>query len=188
MTLKLILFLAGIIFCVIYQFNNLLDEHCPSLSFDVHSEPTLSTIWVCAAVSVTIVFSLELCNCLFCFITLGKRFLPSLLFLLHFLACFIYISTDTKSLLIYNAIIMTGFINLFLSLSDSILCGKYIFIAIGVLKTLLKVATPVLLLLFSLAATEFVLRYEEVVVHELKKCQTCFGKAAFFFVKHSGSI
>ena len=166
--LKLILFTTGIIFTITNQFGGIVELVCSVDNLHSYSEPTSILAYFICIICFILVFSWEILGALFRSTLLGKQYLPGLLFQLCFLACFIYIGVGGEAHLVYNAIIMTGFINLFLSLSDSTLCGKYIFIALGVLKTLLRVAVPVLLLLFSLAATEFVLRYQEVVFEQLK--------------------
>ena len=131
--LKLLLFMGAIQFCVLYQFEQIYSKYC---SLDLYSNGgrTVLILWSACLCIVVGILLLEIINSSFNVAILGKHYVAIFMFHVSMVLCFIYTMIRNDTEVNYNTIIMTSFFNLFLSLSDSTLCGKYIFIAMGALR------------------------------------------------------
>ena len=164
---------------VTFVFIDTLPGFCPSENVHTLLERRGFQVAVAGASFSYVLSGIHFIIEMFKFSVLGRYYIGGLMFQIYLILSFALVAMRLRMeylfLINFN---LTLLFNFLVCLSSAAFCGKYILVSIGILRTMLKVVLPIILVLMALAATEFVLRYDEILKGVFAKIQA--GKMMFW--------
>ena len=160
-----ILLVSGILTCVTYRFSWDMKESCDGVG--IGYEAPLHKQFATNIIIFSIIIFLNIMTEIAKLLIFKRSYLSnfSMFIVTHFV--FIFISMTFWEITSVTLIFLLVS-NFLLSLSCSNIVGNFILLAKAVLRTMAKIIAPIILLLLSLAASEFVLKYR-LNVPDLRK-------------------